>query len=340
MPSHTVVFRVFIASPSDLEKERSQIISAIHQWNDQHSIQEGIVLLPVCWEENIWPQFTNRPQEPINTYLVDSSDAAIAVFGTRFGTPTGVAGSGTVEEIERFSSAGKPIMLYESTQLVDPASIDLEQLRKLREFKNETYNRAIVGRFDSSAELRRVMERDLSNLVRHLNVGGNVKYLHHVSVPVRDLDLSLQFYVKMLGLEVIERPTEYQFGGAWLRATPVSFPEQHIHLVTLDPKHNPSTKCGTCGAEGGAESCTFRVGKVVNARDIHFAIQVGSIVEITNRMKAVGEDSPLYRSEALRDTDFRKFRNNADINPGGYWQTYVHDPDGHIIELHEFRRLG
>jgi hypothetical protein len=36
----------------------------------------------------------------------------IGVFWTRVGTPTGIAESGTLEEIERVAAEGKLVMLY------------------------------------------------------------------------------------------------------------------------------------------------------------------------------------------------------------------------------------
>ena len=43
---------------------------------------------------------------------------------------TGVAESGTVEEIDEFVCAGKPAMLYFSSRIIDPNRIDLKQLKK------------------------------------------------------------------------------------------------------------------------------------------------------------------------------------------------------------------
>jgi hypothetical protein len=60
--------------------------------------------------------------------------------GLLIGTSTGVAESGTVEEIDQFVSAGKPALLYFSSRAIDPNKIDLKQHKKLRSFKVATYN--------------------------------------------------------------------------------------------------------------------------------------------------------------------------------------------------------
>ena len=44
------VFRVMIASPSDVEAERAVIREVVAEWNAAHSVMRSIVLLPVSWE--------------------------------------------------------------------------------------------------------------------------------------------------------------------------------------------------------------------------------------------------------------------------------------------------
>ncbi len=158
--------KVLIASPSDLHEERDAAERAIHEWNATNSESESVVLLPIRWEANTFPTNGQRPQEIINQQIVDSSDIAIALFWTRFGTSTGVAASGTVEEIERFSEAGKPIMIYFSGRQIDPSKIDIAQLQKLRDFKSETYQRALVETFQSPDQLRHALFRHLTSQVR------------------------------------------------------------------------------------------------------------------------------------------------------------------------------
>jgi hypothetical protein len=50
-------YRVLIASPSDLARERDAATRAVHEWNIQHSAAEGVVLLPVRWETHTRPQW-------------------------------------------------------------------------------------------------------------------------------------------------------------------------------------------------------------------------------------------------------------------------------------------
>jgi hypothetical protein len=159
-------YRVLIASPSDLEEERRVATEAINDWNAQHAAAEATVLLPVKWETHATPEAGIRPQGAINRQLVETSDLLIGMFWTKLGTGTGVAQSGTVEEIDQFVSAGKPAMLYFSSRPIDPNRIDMKQQKRLRDFKSETYKAALVGSFASISELYKLLLRDLTSQLR------------------------------------------------------------------------------------------------------------------------------------------------------------------------------
>jgi hypothetical protein len=162
-------YRVLIASPSDLDEERQAATEAVNNWNAQHSVAEAVVLLPVKWETHAMPQAGVRPQEAINSQLVRDGDILVGMFWTKIGTSTGVAESGTVEEIDQFVASGKPALLYFSSRPIDPNKIDLKQHKKLRSFKDATYKKALIGGFSSVDELRQTLLRDLMSQVRELN---------------------------------------------------------------------------------------------------------------------------------------------------------------------------
>ncbi len=144
---------------------------AVNEWNTQHAAAEGVVLLPVKWETHATPQAGVRPQEAINQQLVAHCDILVGMFWTKIGTSTGVAESGTVEEIDQCVEAGKPTLLYFSSRPIDPNKIDLRQQKKLKGFKAATYKTALVGTFSRVEELRQAVLRDLMNQVRKLKPG-------------------------------------------------------------------------------------------------------------------------------------------------------------------------
>jgi hypothetical protein len=140
----------------------------VNEWNAQHAAAESVVLLPVKWETHATPQSGVRPQQAINHQLVHESDILVGMFWTKLGTSTGVAESGTVEEIDQFVAARKPALLYFSSRPIDPNKIHLTQFRKLKTFKVATYERALTGGFASVDELRQTVLRDLIRQVREM----------------------------------------------------------------------------------------------------------------------------------------------------------------------------
>jgi hypothetical protein len=165
-------YRVLIASPSDMVEERQAATEAVNDWNAQHAAAESVVLLPVKWETHATPRSGVRPQEAINRQLVCGCDILVGMFWTKIGTPTGVAESGTVEEIDQFVAAGKPALLYFSSRPIDPNKIDLKQHRKLKAFKHTTYKKALTGGFAGLNDLRQTLIRDLMQQVREMKVSS------------------------------------------------------------------------------------------------------------------------------------------------------------------------
>jgi len=168
MSFNSRTYRVLIASPSDLSEERQAATEAVNEWNAQHGAAESVVLLPVKWETHAMPQAGIRPQEAINHQLVQKCDILVGMFWTKIGTNTGVAESGTAEEIDQFVAGGKPALLYFSRRPIDPNKIDLTQFKKLKTFKSATYERALTGRFATVDELRQTLLRDLMRQVREM----------------------------------------------------------------------------------------------------------------------------------------------------------------------------
>jgi hypothetical protein len=165
------VFRVLIASPSDVVEEREIAVKTIQEWNDLNAAERQLVLLPLRWETHSAPEYGHRPQEVINRQVVDNCDVLVGIFWTRVGTPTGIADSGTLEELERVAGGGKPVMLYFSQIKQDPEKIDIEQLSKLREFKKKTFPNALVENFSSHVEFRDKLSKQLEIQIRTLLAG-------------------------------------------------------------------------------------------------------------------------------------------------------------------------
>ena len=130
-----------------------------------------------------------------------------------------------------------------------------------------------------------------------------IELLHHVSVPVRNLERSKQFYREILGLEEIPRPN-FPFGGAWFRLAE----KQELHLIL---EHTDAT---------------YRGGKGIDPGDYHLAVRVRSYRDTLAFLSSKG-----YR-EDLPDQDPLKVR-PVPKPITGYPQIYILDPDRHLIEI-------
>lgn len=231
-------YRVLIASPSDLTEERQVATEAVSEWNAVHAVAESVVLLPVKWETHVTPQSGIRPQEAINRQLVRGSDILVGMFWTKIGTSTGVAESGTVEEIDQFVAAGKPALLYFSSRPIDPNKIDLKQHRKLKSFKAATYRKALTGSFSRVEELRQTLLRDLIRHVRELKA----------SSPSRRSG-KLDQASKITDLILIHKRN---------KITPEEYRKYRDEVVGLSPRSNAGAKDPVQPGELGPNG--FRVG--------------------------------------------------------------------------------
>lgn len=158
------VFNVLISSPSDVTAERDAVESAIQEWNINHHKSTGIMLQPVRWETHAYPAVGDRPQAILNRQIVKSAHFLIGIFGTRLGTPTGRAPSGTIEEIEEIRKSGRHVALYFSNAPV-PRDVDRAQLDALEDYRRSLQQRGLYFTFASVEELRRLLTQHLPKIV-------------------------------------------------------------------------------------------------------------------------------------------------------------------------------
>lgn len=164
------VLRVMIASPSDIPDARDAVEAAINDWNNANAKNKQVVLLPWRWETSSVPVLGDHPQSLINAQGVDESDIVFALFGSRLGSPTPDAVSGTVEEIERAVASGKPVHLYFSTASL-PNDVDTRQLDGLREFRTEISQRGLLGEFATTAQLGHKVWKAIEYDIAQLDLG-------------------------------------------------------------------------------------------------------------------------------------------------------------------------
>jgi catechol 2,3-dioxygenase-like lactoylglutathione lyase family enzyme len=127
-----------------------------------------------------------------------------------------------------------------------------------------------------------------------------VSSIHHVALPVTDLARAKAFYAGVLGLREVARPP-FSFAGAWFQVG-----DRILHLIVNDGQ-------------------TFRAGKAVDTRDIHFAIRVASYGQAIEHLRALGY-TPEADDEMLRTCE-------QPHATAGFPQVFLLDPDRNVVEL-------
>jgi hypothetical protein len=101
MAKQVTLYQVFIASPGDVSEERAIAEEVIQELNITIAANANIKLELIKWETHAYSSMGIDVQDTINRQIGDEYDIFIGVMWKRFGSKTGRAPSGTVEEFER-----------------------------------------------------------------------------------------------------------------------------------------------------------------------------------------------------------------------------------------------
>ncbi|HEX7607761.1 MAG TPA: hypothetical protein VF370_00370 [Candidatus Cryosericum sp.] len=161
MARNVTRYDMLISCPSDVKEELDVVRTVVDDFNKRH---EDLAIVLKDWHL-AYPE-TKKPQEALNHQVVDGCDFAVAIFWTRFGTPTDAYGSGTEEEISRMRNQGKGVFLYFSNVPVPPADLQSDQLQKVKEFKQRRQGDTLYKTFDSAEDFRGKFSNDLEQYIR------------------------------------------------------------------------------------------------------------------------------------------------------------------------------
>ena len=135
MPRNIIQYDLLISCPGDIQDEIDLINKSVDKFNQQFSEALGISIRTRHWSKSSYSQSGNKPQNILNEQFVNDCDAAVAIFWTRFGTPTDNFGSGTEEEIENMLSSHKQVFMYFCEKPIAPAEMNTDGYSKIQEFK-------------------------------------------------------------------------------------------------------------------------------------------------------------------------------------------------------------
>ena len=106
MAQNVTLYNLLISCPGDIKEEVTLIEAAVDEFNELYAETLGITIKTRHWSKSSYAQSGGKPQALLNEQFVNKCDAAVAIFWTRFGSPTDEYGSGTEEEIEIMLQSG------------------------------------------------------------------------------------------------------------------------------------------------------------------------------------------------------------------------------------------
>jgi len=205
------IFKCFISSPGDCQKEREICQALIDKMNTGLAQHLGINFKTFMWENDVLPDMGKDGQEIIDEEINESNyDIFIGIMKNRFGHPTKKAGSGTEHEFndalvrKKKSEDGSPRIIFffgkENVDLNNPNLEEiLDQHKKVKEFKSKISDNGIYIDFESADIFTKVLEEKLNLFISKLsplsNPGDKIKEVDIVlSHLEKDLSESLSTY--------------------------------------------------------------------------------------------------------------------------------------------------
>ncbi len=156
MAKSVVKYDLLISCPGDVQDEIDLIKDCVEEFNERFSDTLGVMVQTRHWKTSSYSQSGGKPQDLLNEQFVNDCDAAVAVFWTRFGTPTDRYESGTEEEIEIMLDAGRQVFMYFSDKPFSPSKIDSDQYAKIMSFRDKYKDKGIYFMYDSNDEFRKL----------------------------------------------------------------------------------------------------------------------------------------------------------------------------------------
>lgn len=149
------IYDLLLSCPGDVVDLKDIVKECVDDFNRLYGNLNNIKVELKHWSSDSFPQSGGKPQELLNQQFIHGCDACVALFANKFGTPTDRYDSGTEEEIEDMVNSGKQVFLYFIERPIDPSTIDLKQLEKVREFKEKYSDKGIYSIIKSNEEFRK-----------------------------------------------------------------------------------------------------------------------------------------------------------------------------------------
>lgn len=181
MPKNITQYELLISCPGDVKEELQAINRCVDRFNEMYSKALSINILTRHWSKSSYSQSGDKPQNILNEQFVNDCDAAVAIFWTRFGTPTDQYGSGTEEEICKMLDSGKQVFMYFSDVPVSPANMQSDQYKKVCDFKDKYKDKGLYFTYNSVDNFENLF---FAHLSKHFLSIEKVAEIRNERVPV------------------------------------------------------------------------------------------------------------------------------------------------------------
>ena len=160
--------KIFLASPSDVKKERSYVVEVINEIN--RTIASKGVILEVVSSEHTFPGYAQDGQSVLNKQIgaMKEYDIFLGIMWSRAGTATPRAESGTIEEFQRAVRAkknhNKPEIWFYFRKLEAhlETTEKLQQAQKVVAFKKKVQPKALIRDYNNPSHFRDLFRENLS----------------------------------------------------------------------------------------------------------------------------------------------------------------------------------
>jgi hypothetical protein len=315
MAKTITLYKVFVASPSDVKDERNSLDAIINEINRTTANILGVQLELVKWETHTYPDFGEDPQDVINKQIGNDYDIFIGVLWGRFGTPTKRESSGTKEEFLRAYERWKTqkekqikIMFYIKEAGIPVNQIDVEQIKAVQEFKSEIASKGgLYWPFKDVEEFQSLVRFQLNSALSDL-----------VNLNKSNTTSPTQIDIQNTPIKIIEDDTVEEIGlldsieDANNKLEDASEVLINIsrYLNELTEKTNERTK-SLNRLSGASESIRIRESKRVIDKSAE------DLINFVNRTKV---ETPIFKD--LVESGFSALSNAISI-----WKTFSHDPE-------------
>lgn len=161
MSKEMKIYDLLISCPGDIESSVELLKDKVDNFNKLFGRHNNIFVQTRYWKDDVFSESGGKPQTLINKQIVDDADLAVAIFWTRFGTPTESYGSGVEEEIEIMLNSGKQVFMYFIEKPIKPSSFDSESYSKIIQFRKRYSERGIYKVANSEEIMADLFRNDL-----------------------------------------------------------------------------------------------------------------------------------------------------------------------------------